>query len=139
MVYILSTLRKHFFRPFRSATFLWAISDEERLGVEARREILEPDNEVFLSAASGWEISIKFGLGKLPLPEDPARYVPRQREAAGFVALPIDEDSALQMHRLPPHHRDPFDRILVSQALTGGLVLATNDPFVQAYPVRTVW
>lgn len=122
-----------------TSAFLWAITEDDRLGSEARRKIVSPANEVFLSTASSWEISIKFGLGKLPLPEDPARYVPRQREAAGFAALPIDEDAVLQVHRLPPHHRDPFDRLLVSQALAGGLILATNDPLIEAYPVRTLW
>ena len=122
-----------------TCVFLWLTRDAPELSVSARELFRDPDNEVFLSVASVWEISIKHGLGRLPLPEDPTRFVPRQRERHGIVSLPVGEDAALIVHRLPTLHRDPFDRVLVSQALTEGLVILTPDEKIAAYPVRTVW
>jgi PIN domain nuclease of toxin-antitoxin system len=94
---------------------------------------------VFLSAASAWEIAIKHGLGRLPLPEAPERFVPAERDAHGITPLPIDEESALHLSRLPALHRDPFDRMLVSQAIVHGLTILTPDPLVTQYPARTMW
>ena len=98
-----------------------------------------PDSEVFLSAASAWEIAVKHALGRLPLPAPPAQFVTSQREAHGVTPLPIDEESALHVSRLPPLHRDPFDRMLVSQAIVHGLIIVTPDPLVSQYPARTMW
>jgi PIN domain nuclease of toxin-antitoxin system len=120
-------------------TFLWAVTDDSALSSLARERILAADNEVWLSAASAWEIAIKFGLGKLPLPEEPDRYLPRVREASGIELLPIGEAEVCQIHRLPPIHRDPFDRLLVAQANCHGLVIVTDDPLIQRYPVQTTW
>jgi PIN domain nuclease of toxin-antitoxin system len=94
---------------------------------------------VFLSAVSAWEIAVKHALGKLPLPEPPDRYVPKQRTARGITALPLDEDAALQLARLPPLHRDPFDRMLVCQALANALTVVSPDPEIARYPVRILW
>jgi PIN domain nuclease of toxin-antitoxin system len=120
-------------------TFLWVVTDDPALSKPARERILAADNEVWLSAASAWEIAIKFGLGKLPLPDEPDRYLPRVREASGIELLPIGEAEVCQIHRLPPIHRDPFDRLLVAQANCHGLVIVTNDPLIQQYPVQTTW
>ena len=98
-----------------------------------------PDNEVYLSAASAWEIAMKHALGRLPLPEPPERFVPAERAAHAIAALPIDEESALHLSRLPALHRDPFDRMLVGQAIVHGLVILTPDPLVSQYPARTIW
>lgn len=119
--------------------FLWAVTDDPALPKPARERILEADNEVWLSAASAWEIAIKFSLGKLPLPDEPDRYLPRVREASGIELLPIGEAEVCQIHRLPPIHRDPFDRLLVAQANCHGLVIVTDDPLIQRYPVQTTW
>jgi PIN domain nuclease of toxin-antitoxin system len=119
--------------------FLWLILDDPSLSDTARREIRSRDNEVWLSAASGWEIAIKYGLGKLPLPEEPDRYVPRMRRRSGIEPLPIGEAEVCQIHRLPPIHRDPFDRLLVAQANCHGLVIVTDDLVVSRYPVQTLW
>jgi len=73
------------------------------------------------------------------LPTAPERFVPDQREAHGIEALALDEESVLQVTRLPDHHRDPFDRMLVCQAIAHGLVILTPDPLIARYPVRTVW
>jgi PIN domain nuclease of toxin-antitoxin system len=115
--------------------FLWYITADPRLPAAFRAAIQDPSNEVYLSAASVWEAVIKHGLGKLPLPVPPADYLPRQRDAHGIASLPIDEGAMPHLAGLPPLHRDPFDRLLVAQALQHGLTVATVDPEVAAYPV----
>jgi PIN domain nuclease of toxin-antitoxin system len=96
-------------------------------------------NEVYLSAVSAWEIAVKHAIGRLPLPDAPERFVPRERTRHGVESLSLDEDSTLQLSRLPALHRDPFDRMLVCQAITHGLVLATPDPEIMRYPIRILW
>lgn len=115
--------------------FLWYISADSRLPVSLRDAIRDPGNDVYLSAASVWEAVIKYDLGKLPLPEPPAEYLPRQREAHRITALPIEEAALVHLAGLPPLHRDPFDRILIAQALQHGMRLASLDDAVRAYPV----
>ncbi len=122
-----------------TCTFLWLALDSPELSANARTLFADPANEVFLSAASAWEIAVKHRLGKLPLPEPPARLVPRARERLAVVSLPIDEEASLHEFRLPALHRDPFDRVLVCQAIVHGLVLLTPDPAIQQYPARTMW
>ena len=122
-----------------TCTFLWIVADAPQLSRRARDLFQSPENEVFLSAASAWEIAVKHGLGRLPLPQPPDRYVPEMREAHGVAPLAIDEESALHVWRLPALHRDPFDRLLVSQAIVHGLTILTPDPLVTQYPGRTAW
>jgi PIN domain nuclease of toxin-antitoxin system len=120
-------------------TFLWMITDDPSLSLTTRDLIASAENDVWLSAASSWEISIKYGLGKLPLPEEPDRYLPRMRQRSGVELLPIGEAEVCQIHRLPAIHRDPFDRLLVAQANCHGLVIVTDDPTITRYPVQTIW
>ena len=108
--------------------FLWYITAGPRLPAPFLAAIQEPANEVSLSAASIWEAVIKYGLGKLPLPAPPAHYLPQQRDAHGIDALPIDEGAMTHLANLPALHRDPFDRLLIAQALQHGLTIATVDP-----------
>ena len=122
-----------------TCTFLWLVEDSPSLSDRARALHRSPDNEVYLSAVSAWEIAVKFGLGKLPLPEDPSILVPKHRRALHVQPLPFDEESALRVHRLPALHRDPFDRMLVCQALAEGLAILTPDPHIAAYPVQALW
>lgn len=122
-----------------TCTFLWALSGEPPLPTRVAAMVQDPDNEVFLSAASAWEIAIKYEAGKLRLPEDPARFVPAMRAERGFTALAVDEESALHIAKLPPLHGDPFDRLLVSQAIVHGLTILTPDPILARYPARTMW
>lgn len=119
--------------------FLWVITDDPALSAVVRREVTSVENSVWLSAASAWEIAIKFGLGKLPLPEEPGLYVPRKRQQSRIELMPIGEPEVCQVHRLPQVHRDPFDRLLIAQANCHGLILVTNDPIISQYPVRTLW
>ena len=122
-----------------TCTFLWIAVDAKDLSGRARKLFVDPGNDVFLSVASAWEIAVKNRLGKLPLPEPVERFVPALRERHGIESLSLDEESALHEARLPALHRDPFDRILVSQAIVHGLVILTPDSQIQQYPVRTTW
>lgn len=94
--------------------------------------------ELLLSAASSWEIAIKHGLGRLPLPEPPDRYIPERIRAIGAVALAIEHSHALAVSSLAPLHRDPFDRLLIAQAGSLGLTILTADPLVAQYPAETL-
>jgi PIN domain nuclease of toxin-antitoxin system len=118
--------------------FLWYIAGDPRLPSAYKAAILDPANEVFLSTASVWEAVIKHQLGKLPLPSPPAEHLPRQRVAHAIATLPIDEGAMLSLAALPPLHRDPFDRLLVAQAIQHGLTILTVDPDVIAYPVAVL-
>lgn len=122
-----------------TCTFLWTLEGGGALSDAARDALADPDNDVFLSAVSAWEITVKHALGRLPLPEPPDRYVPAQRSARGIAPLPLDEDAVLQLVRLPALHRDPFDRMLVCQALAGAMTLVTPDPEIARYPARILW
>ena len=122
-----------------TCTFLWIISESPRLSKAAATIFLDRDNERYLSAASGWEIGIKYAIGRLPLPERPDIFVPMFREATGIASLAIDEDSALLAGRLPALHSDPFDRMLIAQAIVHGMAILTPDPGIEQYAVRVLW
>ena len=122
-----------------TATFLWVINDAPELSAQARELFVDPGNEVYLSSASAWEIALKYGLGRLPLPEPPDRFVPAQRKQHGIDPLQLEEEAALHLTRLPLLHKDPFDRMLVCQAIVDNLVILTPDDLVTQYPVRTIW
>ena len=118
--------------------FLWFISGDTQLSADLRDAIRNPDNEVYLSAISVWEILVKYQLGKLPLPEHPETYLPKQRDLHQILSLALDESTVIQLAKLPPLHRDPFDRMLICQALQNGLTIATVDAAVRAYSVNTI-
>jgi PIN domain nuclease of toxin-antitoxin system len=118
--------------------FLWFISGDTQLSTDVRDAIRNPDNEVYLSAISVWEAIVKYQLGKLPLPEHPETYLPKQRDLHQIASLDLNESSVLQLAKLPPLHRDPFDRMLICQALQNGLTIATVDAAVRAYPVNVM-
>lgn len=115
--------------------FLWYIDGDPQLPRPFRDAIRDPANEAYLSVASVWEAVIKYALGKLPLPETPATYLPRQRQAHQLASLPIEEAALPFLAALPSLHRDPFDRILIAQALHHGLSILTVDEAIRAYPV----
>ena len=107
----------------------------KRLSQQARALLQDPDNELFLSAVSSWEIAIKYALGKLPLPAPPLEYVLGRMEASGISTLPIQHSHALHAGGLPLHHADPFDRLLIAQAQLENLRILTSDPQFKAYEV----
>ncbi|WP_394843323.1 type II toxin-antitoxin system VapC family toxin [Pendulispora brunnea] len=115
--------------------WLWLQSEPERLSALLDR-LADPANELLLSAASSWEISIKYALGKLPLPLPPAEYVPSRMQSSGTSSLPVHHAHALQVSKLPRHHGDPFDRLLISQAQCEGLQIVTADAAFSAYDVE---
>ena len=118
--------------------FLWFISGDTQLSMDIRDAIRDPDNEVYLSAVSVWEAIVKYQLGKLPLPEPPETYLPKQRDLHQISSLNLDENSVIQLSKLPPLHRDPFDRMLICQALQNDLTIATVDALVRAYSVNVL-
>ena len=113
---------------------LWALEDSPVLGVSTREAIVDPRNQIFVSAASVWEIAIKRALGKLRFNENVTETV----EEAGFSALPVTLFHAEQAGALPPYHRDPFDRMLVAQAQAEGLAIVTQDANIPRYGVHSI-
>lgn len=122
-----------------TCTFIWLAADAPALTPVARQSCGDPGNEVYLSALSAWEIAIKHRLGRLPLPEPPNRYVATRRQWLKVEPLPFDETCAAHDALLPPHHRDPFDRGLVSQAILNGLTIVTPDEAIARYPAPILW
>lgn len=120
-------------------TFLWWVSDDSRLSDTVRNIIAEPNNTLFLSAASAWEIVIKVRAGKLILPEKPEFYIPSRLASNQFESLPIQLTHALQVSQLPDYHRDPFDRILIAQSQVEQMPILTLDSLIAQYPVSTIW
>jgi PIN domain nuclease of toxin-antitoxin system len=122
-----------------TCTFLWLAGGRTTLPPAAAAAISDPANDVFLSAVSVWEIVAKHRAGKLPLPEPPEVLVPAERTLRGIEPLPFDEESAMYGTRLPALHRDPFDRMLIAQAVAHSLAIVTPDPLITQYPVRVLW
>lgn len=119
--------------------FLWWIGDDPRLSERAREVLSDGDNDLVFSAASGWEIAIKARLGRLHVPGDLNTYLFRQLTENYTSVLPVHLSHALRVHALPEHHRDPFDRLLVAQAIVEEIPLLSADPRIARYPVEVVW
>lgn len=120
-------------------TFLWWITDSHLLSDRAREVIRDGGNTLLLSAASGWEMAIKAGLGRLKLSDKPEKLIPEQMSLNDIQGLPIQMSHTLYVHSLPQHHRDPFDRLLVAQAELEELPILTSDPQFVHYDVEIVW
>lgn len=119
--------------------WLWLQAEPERLPSDLLTRLADAGTELYLSAASGWEIAIKYSLGKLPLPEPPASYVPDRMAVSGTAPLAVAHSHALAVADLPPHHRDPFDRLLVAQSRIERLTLVTADPALTAYDAELLF
>jgi PIN domain nuclease of toxin-antitoxin system len=113
---------------------LWWLDSPKLLRSEAHGAIEEPANEIFVSAIAVWEIVLKSGLSKLPMPADFRVHLERAR----FSALPLTWEHSLEAGGLPFHHRDPFDRLLIAQARIEGLTIVTSDPAFEKYQVATI-
>jgi PIN domain nuclease of toxin-antitoxin system len=118
--------------------FLWLISGDIQLSTGVQDAIRDPSNEVYLSSISIWEAIVKYQLGKLPLPEHPAIYLPKQRDLHQISSLALDENSVVQLAKLPLLHRDLFDRMLICQAIQNNLTIATVDHAIRAYSVNVM-
>jgi PIN domain nuclease of toxin-antitoxin system len=122
-----------------TCTFLWIVSGSADLSDKARHLFTDPENEVYLSAASAWEIIVKNHIGKLPLPGPPHDFIHKWRLRHHIKSIAIDELSVIQLVHLPEYHKDPFDRILICQSIAHSLIILTPDPLVTKYPVRVEW
>lgn len=120
-------------------TFLWWNTEDPQLSTHARELIADGKNEIFLSASSAWEISIKSARGKLVLPESPAHYISNRMRLYGFQPLPIQVSHAVLVYDLPRHHDDSFDRLLIAQSQIESLPLISVDPEIRNYEVEVVW
>ena len=118
--------------------WLWRLADPGRLSKEAKRILGSRRNAIHLSAASAWEMAIKVSIGKLDLPEPVETYVPTRMARQGITPLPVTHAHALKVSTLPPHHRDPFDRLLVAQAMVERLPLLTADPVFARYGIDLI-
>ena len=115
--------------------WLWSIISPAKLGGKGRSLLEDTDNELYLSAASSWEIAIKYRLGRLPLPEPPHTFIPPRLTRDGIRPLSVEHHHACQVADLPDLHRDPFDRLLIAQAQTENLVFVTADRALSDYDV----
>ena len=116
--------------------WLWSVVSPKRIRRVAREVLEDPETTLILSAASSWEIAIKYRLGKLPLPEAPAAFIPPRLVRDGIESLPVEHLHACRVAELPDHHRDPFDRLLVAVAQLESLTLVTADAAFDAYDVE---
>lgn len=120
-------------------TFLWWNTDDPHLSFRAREIIANGENELFLSAASAWEIAIKAGRGRLSLPELPDKYVASRMALHRIQPLPVQLSHALQVYHLPEHHSDPFDRLLIAQSQLESMPILTVDAQFGHYEVEVLW
>ncbi len=120
-------------------TFLWWDSDPERLSPRVAELLSDPENSLVLSVASAWEIQIKKQLGKLAFSVPLDEMLESQQQVNGMEVLPIQLTHVLALDALPAYHKDPFDRILIAQAKTEGLVIASADPQFSQYGIDLVW
>lgn len=119
--------------------FLWLLGDDSLLSDRARSVFANPDNEVLLSVASVWEIVVKAQRGKLQFPQPAGPYIRQQIRKTSVDVLPISLAHVLQVEKLPTHHRDPFDRILLAQAVEERIPIMSTDRAFEAYPVEILW
>jgi PIN domain nuclease of toxin-antitoxin system len=122
-----------------TCAFLWLADGSPELSATAAEAFLDEDNDLYLSTASAWEIAIKYSIRKLQLSKRPEIFVPHNRLRSGIESLPVDEEAALYVEKLPLLHGDPFDRLLVAQAVVHGMTIVTSDPKILQYAVRTLW
>jgi PIN domain nuclease of toxin-antitoxin system len=111
----------------------------EDLSSKAVEVFTDPKNEVYLSSVSAWEINVKYILGKLSLPLTPDKFVPKERKRHMITPLDLAEQDTFHLLKLPAPHKDPFDRMLVCQAIEHSLTILTPDPLVTQYPIRSFW
>ncbi|HXO40164.1 MAG TPA: type II toxin-antitoxin system VapC family toxin [Thermoanaerobaculia bacterium] len=120
-------------------SWLWMVGESDRLADSSRGLLRDPSNDLFLSAASAWEMAIKYAAGKLRLPQPPAALITQWMAEVRMGALPILHAHALRAGELPLHHRDPFDRLLIAQAQIEGLTVLTADRVFAKYDVPVHW
>ncbi|MEW6130663.1 MAG: type II toxin-antitoxin system VapC family toxin [Acidobacteriota bacterium] len=120
-------------------SFLWFFLEPHKLGNDGKDALTDTNNELYLSAARAWEISIKYGLGKIALPEPPDIYLPKKLLSAGIIGFPIEFHHVLAVYSLPLIHKDPFDRLIIAQTKIESLTLLTADPIMLKYTSDFIW
>jgi PIN domain nuclease of toxin-antitoxin system len=118
--------------------WLWLSVSPERISKHAMKHLKDEDNELFLSAASAWEIAIKYSIGKLRLPAPPREFVPRLLTETQTYPMAVQHDHAFRTAELPNHHADPFDRLLIAQAQAEGMPIVTHDQNFKLYDVKII-
>jgi len=121
-----------------TCVFLWYISGDNNLAQKYLQIIQNAQNNIYLSVASIWETTVKQNIGKLDLPDKAAFYLPQQRARHKILSLPITEDTIKHLHTLNDIHKDPFDRIIICQALENNFTILTTDALIKKYPVKTI-
>ena len=122
-----------------SIIWLWSVGPIDKINREGLAILENGDEELYFSAVSSWEIAIKTRLGKYTLPETPDRYVPKRLSEQGILSLSVSQRQALRVYELPFHHRDPFDRLLIAQAMEEKMAILTADRVFEKYAVEVVW
>lgn len=121
-----------------TGSFLWVTLNPERLGNSFLKCFRNTSNTTFLSSLTAWEINIKCSIGKLALPATPNLFIPQERKNHQIPRLDLCESDTFHLGNLPPLHKDPFDRMLVSQAIERSLTILTPDLLIRQYPIRTL-
>jgi PIN domain nuclease of toxin-antitoxin system len=122
-----------------TCTFLWLTTDAPELSETAKGVFQDTDNLIYLSSVSIWEMLVKYQLGKLPLPSEPDIFIKQQCEQHFIEYLSLNVEAVFNLSRLTNHHRDPFDKMLVCQAIAYDLTILTSDKLISQYPVATAW
>ena len=122
-----------------TCAFLWLVTDDPKLSPLAKDIFLDSANELLLSAVTGFEITIKYSLGKLHLTEAPKEFISNRIQANALTELPIALKHTYALQNLPLHHKDPFDRLLVAQALVNQIPLLSPDEQLSAYDIKRLW
>lgn len=122
-----------------TCAFLWLLTDDPQASELAKEIFLKEDNELLLSAVTGFEIAVKYSLGKLRLAEPPKEFITNRINANALTELPVSMTHALILQNLPLHHKDPFDRLLVAQAMVNQIPLLSADQQLSAYDINRLW
>ncbi len=118
---------------------LWLTLESARIPPKLLELLKNPAVQRYMSAASVWEIVVKWQLGKLKLPKPPAEFIVEARQEGRIRPLPVEDAAVLQLQKLPNLHADPFDRMLICQAIEGGMAIVTPDDAIRQYPIKTIW
>jgi len=122
-----------------TCSFLWITLDPDKMSATAKSSFENPANTIYLSSITSWEIGIKYNLGKLITPAPPHIFIPEELNDHNISTLELSEKDTFHLDQLPPVHKDPFDRILICQAIENGLTILTSDAHIHRYPVKTMW
>lgn len=122
-----------------SHVFVWMHEEPQKLSASATQEILNSANQIFLSVASAWELQIKRALGKFGFSDTLENVILEERRTNGLRILPVELRHALYLENLPPHHKDPFDRLLISQAIVENLIIISADRNFAKYQASLLW